>query len=606
VTSASGIRRLFAVLSTAAGLSLVTAPAAGALESIDAYDVAITIEPSGDIAVVETIAYDFGTEQRHGIVRDIPTRLRYDDTYDRLLPLRVDAVTGSPGTPVAYEVRDAGDGKTEIRIGDSDRLITGRHTYRIAYTVRGALNAFPTHDELYWNAIGDEWSTVIERVTVEVTAPGELVGVACFQGPAGSTLACDDAAARGDGARFEQMRLFPFEAMTIVVGVEPGAVAVQPPILEERWSVARAFAVTPVTTAVGGAIVVVGVAAFAFLAWTRGRDRRYLGSQVDQVLGNPDGAAQRVPIGEGDAEAPVEFAPPEGIQPGQVGTLIDERANTLDVSATIVDLAVRGHLVIQEIPDHGLFGKPDWRLVRLEADEATLLPYERLLLEGLFRDGDDVTLSSLRATFAQRLSKVEDSLYVDARDRGWFAIRPDKVRSRWRLLGLGLTVLGIAGTIALASATRLGLIGIGAVVVGLVFLVGAGRMPARTPAGTAMLRRIRGFRRVIATADRYMARWAEQENVFPAMLPYAVVFGLTDKWADAFASLAADPTAAPAMAWYVPIHAGSLDGFAEAIDGFTVATSGTMAATPAGSGGSGFGGGGFSGGGGGGGGGGSW
>jgi uncharacterized membrane protein len=89
------------------------------------------------------------------------------------------------------------------------------------------------------------------------------------------------------------------------------------------------------------------------------------------------------------------------------------------------------------------------------------------------------------------------------------------------------------------------------------------------------------------------------------MLPYAIVFGLTDKWAKAFASLATDPAATSAMAWYVPINASSIGGFADAIDGFTVATSGTMTSTPAGSGSSGFSGG-FSGGGGGGGGGGSW
>jgi uncharacterized membrane protein YgcG len=304
-------------------------------------------------------------------------------------------------------------------------------------------------------------------------------------------------------------------------------------------------------------------------------------------------------------EAPVEFAPPDGIRPGQVGTLIDERANTLDVSASIVDLAVRGFLVIHEIPKQGIFGKPDWRLVRLQADEAGLVPYERLLLDGLFRDGDDTTLSSLRTTFADRLAKVEESLYVDAQQQGWFAARPDKVRTRWRLLGFGLTVVGIALTILLAATTHLGLIGLGALIVGLAFLFGAGRMPARTPKGTAMLRRVRGFRQVIATADRYLARWAEQENVFPAMLAYAVVFGLTDKWAKTFAALATDPTTAPSMAWYVPIAATSIDGFAESIDGFTVATSGTMTSTPAGSGGSGFSGG-FSGGGGGGGGGGSW
>ena len=141
---------------------------------------------------------------------------------------------------------------------------------------------------------------------------------------------------------------------------------------------------------------------------------------------------------------------------------------------------------------------------------------------------------------------------------------------------------------------------------GLVFLFGAGRMPARTAKGTAMLRRVRGYRRVIETADRYLARWAEQENVFPKMLPYAIVFGLTDKWAETFRALSAQTPSTLVVPWYVSANAFSVDGFAHAIDGFTVATSGTITSTPAGSGSSGFGGGGFSGGGGGGGGGGSW
>jgi uncharacterized membrane protein YgcG len=604
------VRRLlvlvFVCLAASAAWALrPTSALAAAFESTSSYDVEITIDPDGSIHVVETIAYDFGSEQHHGIYRDIPTRLWYDDTYDRTFPLRVDDVTGSPGTPVQYEVLDAGNGETEIRIGDPDQLITGQHTYRIAYTVLGALDAFADHDELYWNAIGDEWTTSIDRATVLVRSPGEITGVACFQGERGSSQACDQAESRGNTARFAQAGLFPFEGMTVVIGIAKGAVAVQPPILDERWDPARAFALTPVSGGTAGAIAVLGVAGFGYLAWTRGRDRRYVGSPIDQVLGNPHGESQRVPAGEADAEAPVEFAPPEGIRPGQVGTLIDERANTLDVSATIVDLAVRGFLVIHEIPKEGIFGKPDWRLVRLQADESVLLPYERLLLDGVFRDGDDTTLSSLRTTFAERLAKVEESLYVDAQQQGWFAVRPDKIRTRWRLVGFALTLLGAAVTIALAATTHLGLIGLGALLVGLVFLVGAKRMPARTAKGTAMLRRIRGFRQVIATADRYLARWAEQENVFPSMLAYAVVFGLTDKWAKTFASLAIDPATAGSMAWYVPIASTSIDGFAHAIDGFTVATSGTMTSTPAGSGASGFSGG-FSGGGGGGGGGGSW
>ena len=216
-----------------------------------------------------------------------------------------------------------------------------------------------------------------------------------------------------------------------------------------------------------------------------------------------------------------------------------------------MDLAVRGFLQIQEIPKEGFFGKPDWRLVRSDADDASLLPYERMLLQGLFRDGNDTTLSALRTTFADRLAKVEDSLYADARDQGWFAMR----RTRCACAGgsrLRLTVLGIAITVVLAATTHLGCSGWLRSSSGWCSWFGAGRMPARTAKGTAMLRRVRGYRRVIDTADRYLARWAEQENEFPKMLPYAIVFGLTDKWAETLPGAGgAAPVDVSVVPWYV-------------------------------------------------------
>ena len=57
-----------------------------------------------------------------------------------------------------------------------------------------------------------------------------------------------------------------------------------------------------------------------------------------------------------------------------------------------------------------------------------------------------------------------------------------------------------------------------------------------------MTRRVNGFRIVIEKAEEHMSKWAEQENVFTRFLPYAVVFGVTDKWAKAFESLGQLPT----------------------------------------------------------------
>ncbi len=120
--------------------------------------------------------------------------------------------------------------------------------------------------------------------------------------------------------------------------------------------------------------------------------------------------------------------------------------------------------------------------------------------------------------------------------------------------------------------------------------------------GTGLARRVSGFRTVIPTAEAHLARWAEQENVFTPFLPYAIVFGLTEKWAKAFEGLARQPD----TSWYVSSRPLAYAGFAEAMNGFCVPTVATIASTPSGSGGTGFGGGGFAGGGGGGGGGGSW
>jgi uncharacterized membrane protein YgcG len=567
------------------------------------YDVRIEIEPSGDLLVTETIDQQFGDTPRHGIFRYIPNRLRYDDEYDRVYPIDLISVETSTDTPDDVETSEE-EGHFVIRIGDPDVEITGRHTYEITYRVEGAMNGFESHDELYWNAIGDRWEQQIREANVVVVGPAKITRVACFRGPFGSTQRCGRAEVKKGRGVFADANLPAFNGMSVVVALPPGTVASTSPILDERWSLDKAFSRTPTTVGGGVGLLVLIVAGIGVLLWRRGRDLRYRGSQIDQVMGGPvETETQSVPLFERGTSV-VEFAPPEDLRPGQVGTLVDEEANTLDVSATIVDLAVRKHLVIEEIPKKWLLGKADWTFRRLPAPEADgLLSYERDLLEGLFEDGDEVQLSDLRKKFAERLQKVKDALYQDMVSRKWFLRRPDQVRQAWTVFGILVLAAGIGITIVLAYFTKLGLLGIPLVICGILLLAGAKRMPARTAKGTAMTRRVNGFRIVIDKAEEHMAKWAEQENVFTRFLPYAVVFGVTDKWAKAFESLGELPDD---MSWYVSSRPFVFSDFGESIDSFTITTSGTIASTPAGSGGSGFGGGGSSGGGGGGGGGGSW
>jgi len=597
------LRRFLLPLFALAAVVFV-APAARAQtagEHITRYDFAATIQNNGDLAVHEAIEYDFGASEHHGIFRDIPTRLRYDDRNDRVYPLRDVRVT-SPDASATVKRESGPDGTTRLRIGDPKTTISGVHHYVIDYTLAGGLNPFADHVELYWNAIGTAWTIPIEHVTAIVRTPVAITRSTCFAGPAQSSNPCEQSNVDGSSARFSEARLEPGEALTFVVALPPGSVTATGPVLEERWSPSRAFSTSAGVLAATLSLLVLVLAGVGALVWRVGRDRRAVGGAVDAAFAGSGAADERVPLFEG-REIPVELEPPDKLRPGQLGTLVDERANPLDATATIVDLAVRGYLRIEEIEKSHWFSKGDWRLVKLKPNDG-MLPYEQLLFDAIFDSGDNVELSDLKNKFASKLHKVENALYDDAVERGWFAGRPDTVRAKWLFAGVVLLAAGIGLTLLAAVKSHLALVPTPIIVGGLLLMVLSHWMPRRTALGRGVLVRALGFKRFIDESEKDRARFAEQQHLFTEYLPYAVVFGATEQWAKAFAGLNGELP--DQSSWYLSTHPFTFVAFSHSMDGFATTAAGTIASTPSGSGSSGFGGGGFSGGGGGGGGGGSW
>ncbi len=160
-------------------------------------------------------------------------------------------------------------------------------------------------------------------------------------------------------------------------------------------------------------------------------------------------------------------------------------------------------------------------------------------------------------------------------------------------------------TVVVAATTSFGLLPLAVVLTGVVLLALGGTMPARTSKGSAMLSRVRGFRRLFDEGEEdTRARFAEQAGIFSQYLPYAIVFGCTDKWAKAFEGLSAEQLGA--TGWYNGTSTFTAFALASAMNDFDTSATGTLyASQPSSSSSSGFSGG-FSGGGGGGGGGGSW
>ena len=605
------------------------APAAGIRQSGEAitqYDVGVTINRDGSVDVTERIAYDFGPNRRRGILRYIPIRFPYerrnedgsladDDgrNFERQTPISGFRVS-SPDAPTQVERTDE-DAFAVFRVGDPNRYLTGVHHYELRYRLGSVLNGFDEHDELYLNVVGGQWQVPIRNATATVSADGAPNRVACYAGPEGSRLECDQAEIVDGTAQFAHGGLGAYEGMTVVVALPKGVVDEPVPDIVELWSIRHAFDPAPVKVASGVGILAAGAAAIGALLWRHGRDRRFAGSAVDAAFGNATGEDERVPLRSRDA-TPVEFVPPDNIRPGHMGTLWDEQAHAVDVSAMIVDLAVRGYLRIDEVtpPTRSMFGDSggDYRFVQLREADSELLAAEALLLDSIFQSSDQVLLSHLKTRFATRLNLVQGALYDDSVRAGWFPTRPDRVRARWHGIGLAVTVLGGLLAALVIWRTSWGVAVLPLPLLGLALLALGSKFPHRTAKGTAMLGRVQGFKQLFDVGEGERQRFYEDKGLFSKYLPYAIVFGCAEQWAETFAQLGATPEEMGVGTWYTSPYPINPFMFGWVMGSFSTTTTGSISmAAPSSTGGvssglSGFGGGGFSGGGFGGGGGGSW
>jgi uncharacterized protein (TIGR04222 family) len=574
------------------------------IEQIRAYDIDIDVNPDGSADFTETIEYDFGrTPDRHGIFRDLRLTQPCNSEWERVYPLTDLSVSSPTGAPAGWVVENE-TGLTRVRIGSADINVKGVHTYVISYRLAGVVNDFPDRVEFYWNVIGDRWPTTLWNIDVAVAGPDAPLASRCFAGRTGSTEGCGEVTPTASGMDVTQAYLSPYEGMTVALAYPPDSFAATPRYYDEVWSIRRAFSLTPLTVGGSSALLAAAIVGVVALGYHVGRDRRAIGAATDIAFAPSGSEGVPVPLFE-SSDSPVEFAPPDGVRPAQFALLRNEEVRNVDISATIVDLAVRGLLRIEE--SGGSKRRPDYRLMRLEMKTDGLLEYERTLINRLFAGSTEVQLSALEDTFASSLQRVRDAVYADGVGRGWYAERPDKVKARWRGIGFLLVLIG-AGLLGAAIAwTQVALLPIPVIIAGILVFAFAGRFPRRTPAGTGLRRRIGGFEIFMTDSEAPRARWAENRNIFSEYLPFAVVLGITKGWARSFEPLGAEAVAATTT-WYVGHDPFSFDRFSSATDRFASSAGSTLASTPqSSSGSSGFsGGGGSSGGGGGGGGGGSW
>ena len=586
------MKKLFAILVVIIGT--LTAQFAAAQEAIDSFNVSIVVNQDSTLNVTETIIYNFGDTQRHGIFREIPFKYR-TDAGNRSIKLSDILVTDENGTALSTEISNSGSNRV-IRIGDEDIFLSGTQTYKISYKVSGAINYFDDHDELYWNVTGTDWQVLISNVATQAALPsaanGGNINFECFTGSFGSNTPCDSKSITENSLIFSQTQLSPSQGLTIVVGFPKGLVS-EPSTLDKILSTIKDNLIL---------FLPILVLIIMWRLWRRhGQD----------------------PAGRGIVVA--QYEPPDNLTPAEVGTIVDEKVHPKDTSSMIIDLAVRGYLKIRRIEKSGIFGSTDYELTKLKAGDDLKNNFEKEFFEKLFttkkhKSGlskvvevisgkqdalpdDVVKISELKNSFYKTLQEVNKQIYESTVTKGYFEKNPNTVRTVFVVIGiivmfLSFPLAGIFGFLAVIAL----------VLSGLIILLFGLKMPKKTVRGAEINEQILGLKEYLSVAekDRIEFHNAPEKSPerFEKLLPYAMVLGVETQWAQQFKDIY---TQQPS--WY---QGGQGDVFSaiiltSALSDFNSQTQSVLASSPssAAGGGSGFSGGGV-GGGFGGGGGGSW
>ena len=549
-------------------------PAANGKElKIEKFEAQIAVLPDSSVNVTESITVHFIGGPWHGLYREIPVEYVTPQQMNYSLFLNVTRITNGSGHDLKYESsRDRHYRKLKIYVDNADNSV---QTINIQYAVSDALRFFDDRDEFYWNITGDEWDVPIASASASISLPVETKNIrtSVYTGRYGTRGSDAEAEVTGNGVEVHTTRSLGFhEGLTISVAFDKGAV-------REPTSTDRLALFLRSNWPLGLPLLVAAV--MFWLWWTTGRDPRLR------------------PIA-------AQYEPPDQLTPSEVGTLIDDSADMKDITAAIVDLAVRGYIVIQEnSQDHmmGLWKDKDYHFI-LKKDRAqwsALKPHEQALLDGIFDAGaasESVSMSSLHNQFYKSLPTIKSCIFRSLLGKGYYLHRPDVVRSGYIGAGLVVGFLAIWGGAAIGR--NLGMAGapfiLAGVVSATVICAFGWFMPAKTVSGVRALEGVLGFEDFLAhvESDRFN-RTIKTPEMFEKFLPFAMALGVEKNWSNAFQDIYTQPPS-----WY---QGGSFGppflayGFVNNLNAMSSQAGTVFASAPRSSGGSGFGGGGSSGGG---------
>ncbi len=388
-------------------------------EQITNYHSEIEVQSDGSLLVQETITvYSLGENIKRGIFRSFPVIYR-DRLNNRMrVGFEVHEVL-KDNQPAPYKVISEGDFQV-IRIGDPEVLLSpGKYTYQITYSTTQQIGFFEEFDEIYWNAVGDQWAFPILAASARVYIPegGKILQYSAYAGKAGAQDCPCSITQKSDRSLYVEVTepLSPGHALTVAVAWPKGIIK-EPSPQDRASSFIRAN--------LGFFIAIVGtimVWAYYFFVWKKvGKDPKK-GSIYPQ------------------------FESPEGFNAAICRFVSRMGFDHGCFSAAIVELATKGHLEIIEI------SKRKFQLKRTEGNEENISTADKLLLDSLF-PGDRKVLSldqKEHKIIGDGLKKFKSHLNENFKE-GYF-----RLNREWMLPAIFISIITVILSIVFTFPYRL-------------------------------------------------------------------------------------------------------------------------------------------------------
>lgn len=570
--------------------------------TIDSYDIKMIVNENNTFDITEKITVNF-TQYKHGINRKIPTR----NTIQRL-----DGTTSNNRAKITnIEVSEnystsTNNGYKILKIGSSNKTYIGKHTYTISYTYDIGKDPLKDADELYYNLIGTDSDTTISNVTFTIKMPkkfdydGDKLGFS--SGLNGSI----------DSSNVE----YTVNKNTIsgsyigTLGIAEG--------LTVRLTLPEGYFVR-VQEKDDNYVILVSIISVACVI-------------VSALLWRLYGKDNKV-------VETVEFYPPEGLNSAELAYIYKGVAEDEGIISLLISLANKGYLRIEDFGKKNLIDDKNFRITKLKEYTGNN-ETEKEFFDGLFKKKNSVTNEDLYDSFYKTIRSIKSKLESKENKNKifeksslskiiWLAlmcivilllitVKPIVNTSAGEDLPFLLTFPIIGFSVILLVGFRqtnlmikiFGIVwgalfgGIPLVVeitpilvvevpqyltsyiIGLIciaIIIGFAKiMPKRTKYGSAMLGKIKGFKKFLEVAEKEELENLVSENpqYFYYILPYTYALGVSDKWVKQFESIAMQ-----APNWYTSPNGFSMDSFGRFMSSTMKSAQSSMTSAPSSSGG---------------------